>query len=174
MVLIDQFDILPSCPGEGRPISLDHSKGIDDPILHLLTKSTKCHNICNCTSGNKGQLQQLELGSADEDHDNNPREITQHPCDIIVAGSFMDSNYQSELVKCRNTTDYKANYYIQLHPEPTNIADKNALAVQLKSKVASQSDWTTVGYIPKKCIPKVSAAINKAEIIAINIKSLKW
>ena len=133
MVLIDQFDILPSCPGQGIPIPLDHSQAIDDPRLPLLKDDSP--GVCNCTSKTQGaliklkdpedtacacnidegndldeQLQQLDLGSQDED-----QEVAQYPCDIIVAGSFMRSEFQTELEKCRCTTDYKTKYNIQLY-----------------------------------------------------------
>jgi len=58
--------------------------------------------------------------------------------------------------------------FLRLYCEQVNLRDENAIVAQVKDGLI----WKTLGYIPAKKAEKVTAALNKREIVSVKLDQI--
>ena len=107
-----------------------------------------------------------EASEEEEEHEESVPMFTEY---VPLRGSSFHQDCQSTLKKCREFSCAKDPVELIVLPEQDNLRDCNARIIQ--AKVGSQ--WDRVGHIPKKKLPKFTAAIRNNEIKYVKFRNIK-
>ena len=87
-----------------------------------------------------------------------------------LKGSSYHEHFQSALTEVKQKLIKEEIVPVQLHFEPVNRRDENAIVVH----ACLANRWKPIGYVPGMKVAKVTHAVNNQEITKMTIDSVKY
>ena len=105
------------------------------------------------------------------EEDKSENEFDSHDEEEQSIGCVREAEYQNTLCAARDLITQGEFVPVRLNPEPTNIKDARAIAIECN---IIKNSGKKIGYVVKELLDDVPAAINRKEIVSVKFGWIKY